>query len=448
MNFGMVALISSSGSSIRLPNLELHARSHVHIRAETPQLGLAAAFAMFHVASDQIRHLGYDVEQLEAPSQVSKAAYVSPTPRAELSRFTATVKAEIELSRSTLTAETVEQLLSTLRIGPLLSRRPDELSGGETAKVLLAGHILRMPQVLILDRVLEELDQYSRGMLLAFLRQVPWDMVVVTIGGESPIALPVDAVVVVDHQRAVLQTAELLSVFVEADVQREALVMLTEYDRKTSRPIAIASGIKIVRGTREILAGYEFTLRAGDVHWLLGANGSGKSSLLEAICGLIPTAPPSQFEIFRKEERMGAFSLASIAAYSPQDPDGDITELTLLEEVCLALQASTSGQVSVVQAEAWLNSRGVPANVGALSLTDDVQNRKLASVLAAFSRGRPLVLLDEPTLFLDTKGQDIVAAAVAAHTDQGGVVICATHDTTFRAKTSSRVKQTAGTEEL
>ncbi|MFM8940494.1 MAG: ATP-binding cassette domain-containing protein [Phenylobacterium sp.] len=51
-----------------------------------------------------------------------------------------------------------------------------------------------------------------------------------------------------------------------------------------------ARGLTLKRGRREILAGLDLSVRAGEVTALVGPNGAGKSTLLAGLCGLLPPA--------------------------------------------------------------------------------------------------------------------------------------------------------------
>jgi len=64
-------------------------------------------------------------------------------------------------------------------------------------------------------------------------------------------------------------------------------------------PILAVSGLHAGYGTTEILRGVDLTVRQGEIVALLGANGAGKSSLLNAVVGLVPIAggPLGQQEV-------------------------------------------------------------------------------------------------------------------------------------------------------
>lgn len=427
--------MNGCGTKTRLPTFHLQPPSHLHIDAETPQLGLASAFAMFDVMTKQVSQLGYEIQQFGSPLTTHRIAYVSPTPRSELSGFTETVAGELRIGSPAPVEDVLEQLCKAFRLESLLFRRPEELSGGETAKVILTAHLARLPDVLILDRVLDELDQNSRIAFHVFLKKTTHAMVVVTTGSNCN-GFPSDAEISINGPQVMLRTRPDPSEFAADGGIPLELVLQTNSSPNShdSHPIVSVCGMTVRRANREVLVNLGFTVKSGDLCWLLGPNGCGKSTLLEALCGLVPTTPTTEFRIFGSAGEQVESNLARMAAYAPQDPDGDVTELTLMDEVRLAQQAVMGARISETATEAWLDRLAVSPILRRLPLSDDVQNRKLASVLAAFARNRPLVLLDEPTLFLDKSGLEVVSAAIATHLNQGGAVICATHDPRFRQR--------------
>jgi ABC-type sulfate/molybdate transport systems ATPase subunit len=83
-----------------------------------------------------------------------------------------------------------------------------------------------------------------------------------------------------------------------------------------------ASGLRVARGSREVVRGIDFELRAGEITALLGPNGAGKSTLLEALAGLLPVAAGD----------LEAFGQVALALQSP-----DLAKRTVVANVQLAL---------------------------------------------------------------------------------------------------------------
>lgn len=65
-----------------------------------------------------------------------------------------------------------DEVIEMAGVRPLLSRRPDDLSGGEKQRVALARAVLASPEYLLMDEPLAALDQPARLAFLRFLKKI------------------------------------------------------------------------------------------------------------------------------------------------------------------------------------------------------------------------------------------------------------------------------------
>ena len=192
----------------------------------------------------------------------------------------------------------------------------------------------------------------------------------------------------------------------------------------------IAEHLVIERGARAIIKDLSFAVGPGEALLLTGPNGAGKTTLLRALAGFLRPA------------------------------SGDIRLLGGEPETTIAEQSHIVGHANAVKVALsvrenvafWVNYLGGPVggpvggqagdaervenalgHFGLLELAEFPagylsagQKRRLglARLLAA---ERPLWLLDEPTVSLDTASTLLLAKAVNAHTAKGGIAIAATH---------------------
>lgn len=185
-----------------------------------------------------------------------------------------------------------------------------------------------------------------------------------------------------------------------------------------------AEQVAAQRGSLTLFAGVNFKLRPGEALVITGANGSGKTTLLRIAAGL--TRPQS-----------GSLSWMG-AAFAPFDAVlraatlyiGHATALKeeMTAEENLASLASLHGaRVDSAQARAALaewaleRQRSLPSRV-----LSQGQRRRVGLARLRLVR-RPLWVLDEPTTALDTAGVAILQRFVAAHLEQGGAAVIATH---------------------
>src|SRR3954471_7943530 len=178
-------------------------------------------------------------------------------------------------------------------------------------------------------------------------------------------------------------------------------------------------GVICVRGGREVFSGLDFTAAAGEALAVVGRNGSGKTSLLRLIAGLLVPAG-------------GAIALAGADA-----------ELTLPEQChYLGHRDALKPALSVAEnLSFWADFLGGErfaagdslATVGLDHAADlpaaflSAGQRRRLSLARLLTVRRPVWLLDEPTTALDVAGQDMFSGLMREHLGHGGLIIAATH---------------------
>ncbi|MEL6508995.1 MAG: heme ABC exporter ATP-binding protein CcmA [Pseudomonadota bacterium] len=165
----------------------------------------------------------------------------------------------------------------------------------------------------------------------------------------------------------------------------------------------------VARGGLPILQGVSFMLEAGQVLVLRGPNGIGKTTLLRAIAGLQPALS-------------GHVSLDPEAVAYAAHADGLKSTLSVLENLTFWAQVyGTTDVAPALEAFALQNLADRPAqNLSA------GQKRRLG-LARLLVTGRPLWVLDEPTVSLDASAVTLFADAVRAHCARGGAALIATH---------------------
>jgi heme exporter protein A len=171
------------------------------------------------------------------------------------------------------------------------------------------------------------------------------------------------------------------------------------------------------RGDRAIFAGLDFVLGQAELLVLTGANGSGKTSLLRMIAGLIET------EAGRLALEGGPPGL-TLPQQCHLIAHQDALKPALTARENLAFWGDFLGGGHVEQALAAFDLTaiaGLPA--GYLSAG---QKRRLALSRLALIH-RPLWLLDEPAVGLDRASEARLTSLMAGHLDAGGLIVAATH---------------------
>ncbi|MCP3395953.1 heme ABC exporter ATP-binding protein CcmA [Bradyrhizobium sp. CCGB20] len=174
-----------------------------------------------------------------------------------------------------------------------------------------------------------------------------------------------------------------------------------------------------VRGGREVFSGLDFEAVSGEAVAVVGRNGSGKTSLLRLIAGLLIPAG-------------GTIAL-----------DGGDAELTLPEQCHYlghrdALKPALSVKENLSFWADFLGGERCDATESLAIVGLDHATHLPAGFLSAGQRRRlslarlltvrrPVWLLDEPATALDAAGQDMFEGLMRDHLARGGLIVAATH---------------------
>jgi len=192
-----------------------------------------------------------------------------------------------------------------------------------------------------------------------------------------------------------------------------------------SKPVIRAQDLLVGYGGAPVCAPVTFTLAPGKVVALVGANGSGKSTVLRAVIGLLEPSGGS-LQVFGRavDEREVAFrtNVASVL-----DDDAYFPALTVSEHLYLTARGHGVHGAQEVVAE-LLAEFGLADHARSLPVALSSGQRRRLLLAAGFVRPRSLLVLDEPEQRLDRAMRDRLAARIVAEKEAGGAVLLATHD--------------------
>ncbi|MDY0293473.1 MAG: ABC-F family ATP-binding cassette domain-containing protein [Candidatus Methanomethylophilaceae archaeon] len=181
---------------------------------------------------------------------------------------------------------------------------------------------------------------------------------------------------------------------------------------KSGKNVITAKGLSVDRGDRTILSGVDLDIHKGDKIGVFGSNGEGKTTLVQALLGIIP----SKGELWVSPG-------AKIGYYSQHHERLDLG-LTAEEQLMKLIGTDRRGDARAMLARMLLSGDEVDRPMGTLS---GGQRARVALCLLLLDETNVLVL-DEPTNYLDIPARHAVEEALGEY---DGTIIAVTHDRYF-----------------
>ena len=183
-----------------------------------------------------------------------------------------------------------------------------------------------------------------------------------------------------------------------------------------------ADNLECVRGERRLFAGLNFKLEAGELLYLQGRNGAGKTSLLRMLIGLLP---PEAGEIRWKGQPIKSDEFRADLCYLGH-LNAIKEELTPLENLLAAARLADE-ELSEDDALDALEQVGLAGREDlACKYLSQGQKRRVA-LARLMLQAAPLWVLDEPFVALDAQAQALVADAISGHVQRGGMALFTSH---------------------
>ena len=184
------------------------------------------------------------------------------------------------------------------------------------------------------------------------------------------------------------------------------------------------SNLKCIRGDRPLFDGVGFRLESGELLYLRGANGAGKTSLLRMLCGLSPAESGQILWDGMQVDKIGEAYRANLLYLGHHNALQE--SLTVKENLAFyaAMTGTNPSETDTINALTRMGLSGCQSRL--VRHLSQGQKRRVALSRLILNDAK-LWILDEPFVALDQAAVQSLAELIAHHLGSGGMTILTSH---------------------
>jgi len=182
-------------------------------------------------------------------------------------------------------------------------------------------------------------------------------------------------------------------------------------------------GVHVWRGDRHVLKGVSEQVRPYELLHILGPNGTGKTTLLRVVSGLLRPEQGSVTWLGRPITNSST-EYQAILAYASHEPALK-SDLTALEN--LRFSVGLKRRVGAQELLAALDRTGVAACAELPARVLSAGQRRRVAMARVLAMSATVWLLDEPYTNLDAAGTELLTGLLQAHVAGGGLALVVAH---------------------
>ena len=330
----------------------------------------------------------------------------------------------------------IDRTVAHFRMASLMDRNIFRLSDGEKQKIACASVNVSEPKIILLDEPSANLDYTATLMLRELILR--WKAEGKTIiAAEHRIAYLWDiidrAVILRDGEivgeftgngKEELTQNQLTQMGLRTTVTESPAEMQMDSFREGDRPITLRNFHFAYHGEKKNIVDIPMLqIAAGQITAIVGANGAGKTSFLNCLCGLEKRCKGT---LEYEGKLYDSKSRKKLCFMVMQDTGNQLFTESVLDEVLISLKKGTANEKETAMEIIRNLDLADFADRHPQSLSGG-QKQRLA-IACALASGRELLLLDEPTSGLDYAHMKETAALLEKLRSMGTTILVVTHD--------------------
>jgi energy-coupling factor transport system ATP-binding protein len=372
----------------------------------------------------------------------------------------------------------IPEVLHAVRLEGTESKHPAELSGGQKQRLAIAAALAVRPDIMVLDEPTSQLDPVGAEEVFATVRELNREQgktIVMASHAAEEMAEYADRLALLSHGKLVacgtpdeiysdielltsnnLRPPQVASTFylINTKTDRKAVDVPVRYEEGskkikeladsaivdlnkplpepvsyTGEPLFSVKDLKHVYpdGT-EALHGVSLDIREGEYVLIVGQNGAGKSTLVKHFLHLLSPTSGSVTIGGKDLEDYSVGELARRIGYIAQNPDYQIFNPTVEEEISFALKNLDYDKEDVIKrTDESLQSMGLDEFRDRHPLSLPKGDRARVVIAAILAMQPEIVIFDEPTTGQDFRGARYILELSQRLHEMGKTVIVITH---------------------
>jgi len=329
----------------------------------------------------------------------------------------------------------IDRTVAHFRMASLMDRNIFRLSDGEKQKIACASVNVSEPKIILLDEPSANLDYTATLMLRELILR--WKAEGKTIiAAEHRIAYLWDII----DRAVVLRDGEIVEEFtgngkeeltqnhltqmgLRTTVMESPAEMQMDSFREGDRPITLRNFHFAYHGEKKNIVDIPILqIAAGQITAIVGANGAGKTSFLNCLCGLEKRCKGT---LEYEGKLYDSKSRKKLCFMVMQDTGNQLFTESVLDEVLISLKKGTANEKETAMEIIRNLDLADFADRHPQSLSGG-QKQRLA-IACALASGRELLLLDEPTSALDAESAEMIFSLMQRLSLEGKTIIAVTH---------------------